>query len=85
MEDDDVEAWNFYWRNAVPFVQDYGLMGERVRRLGLTGVAREIFEDKLSAIHNKKLERQVRDMKEDAEAGAKRKPGDITLVGSENG
>ena len=80
-----MEVWNFYWRNAVPYVQEFGLMEGRMRRLGMAGVAREIFEDKLSAIHNKHLEVQVRNMKEDQEAGAKRKPGDITLTGSENG
>lgn len=60
-------------------------MEGRMRRLGLTGVAREIFEDKLSAIHNKRLERQVRDMKEEQEAGAKRGSGGITLTGDDNG
>jgi hypothetical protein len=56
-----------------------------MRRLGFKGVARDIFEDKLSAIHNKHLEAQARDMREEQEAGAKRKPGDITLTGDENG
>jgi len=60
-------------------------MEGRMRRLGLAGVARDIFEDKLSAIHNKHLEAQVRDMKEDAEAEGKRKPGDLMLTGNENG
>jgi len=60
-------------------------MEGRMRRLGFKGVARDIFEDKLSAIHNKHLEAQARDMREEQEAGAKRKPGDITLTGDENG
>ncbi|MBE3131378.1 MAG: hypothetical protein IMZ54_11785 [Acidobacteria bacterium] len=60
-------------------------MEGRMRRLGIKGVARDIFEDKLSAIHDKHLEVQIRNMKESQEAGAKRKPGDITLVGSDNG
>lgn len=84
MEDDDVEAWNFYWRNSTPYVQEFGLMEGRMRRLGIRGVAREIFEDKLSAIHNKKLERQVRDMKEEQETQTKRDHAYI-MTGDENG
>jgi len=60
-------------------------MEGRMRRLGFKGVAREIFEDKLSAIHNKHLEVQVRNAKEDAKDESKRGPGGITMTGDENG
>jgi hypothetical protein len=60
-------------------------MEGRMRRIGLKGIAREMFEDKLSAIHNKHLEVQLRNAKEDQEAEGRRKPGDTTLTGNENG
>jgi len=85
MEGDDIEAWNFYCRNARAFVQEFGLMAGRIARLGYRGVAREVFEDKLSLIHDKELEIRMRDMREEQEAGAKRESGDVVLVGDENG
>jgi len=84
MEASDVRAWNFYWQNATSYVKEFGLMNERMARLGLMGTEREIFETMLSAIHDKHLEAQVRNMREDQEAGGKRKPGDLALTGDEN-
>jgi hypothetical protein len=85
MENDEIFAWNFYCHNAVPFVQEYGLMVDRVRRVGLKGVARETFEGRLSFIHQRMMEIRMRGMEEEQRAGAERKPGDIVLVGNENG
>jgi len=44
-------ALNFYFENATPFVQEFGLMPKFIDELGLQGVERRIFMAKLSAIH----------------------------------
>jgi len=85
MEVDEIEVWNFYCRNARLFVQEYGLMEGRINRLGRRGLDRELFEDRLSLCHEKMVEIRMRDAREDQEAEAKRKPGELTLTGTENG
>jgi hypothetical protein len=81
MEADDMTAWNFYMRTATPFVRDFGLMNGRIADMPYEGVAREIFVEKLSAVHNAIMERVVAAAKED---GDEEKP-QIVLEGNENG
>ncbi len=76
LEADDVAAWNFYQRTATAFVRDFGLMDSRIREMKIKGVAREIFLEKLSAIHDAHIERH-------AGEGGKTKGEDIE--GDENG
>lgn len=56
LERDEEECWVFYCQNVRPFVRDFGLMGERIRRTGLEGVELEIFEERLAVIYEKMME-----------------------------
>jgi len=60
-------------------------MSGRITRTCLRGEALKLFEDRLALIHEKEAEITMRDMKENQEAEAKRRPGDVTLTGAENG
>jgi hypothetical protein len=51
LEEDDLDAWNFYAENATPFVQEYGLMPGLLARRRYYGVARDIFLAKINLIH----------------------------------
>lgn len=82
MESDDAEAWNFYMTNATLFVRDYGLMDGRIAALTFDGVAnKDIFIQKLSAVHGAMMEHAAKGANEDA---GKEKP-DFEVEGSENG
>ncbi len=74
-------AWNFYMRSATPFVRDFGLMDGRIAEMPYEGVAKDIFIEKLSAVHNAVMARAVAEAKED---GDEEKP-QIVLEGNENG
>jgi len=78
-----VEAWNFYWQTATPYVREFGLMPTLMARTGRKGIAREIFEAKQSAIHDAKIEVDLRMMKEAKEEG--RGGSDDIMTGDENG
>lgn len=60
MEADDHDAWIFYCRHATLFVQEFGLMKSRLDRLGYVGLARDVFEDRLSLIHAAVTEMRLR-------------------------
>lgn len=62
LEADDMAAWSFYCRNATPFIEKYGLMGSRLAEYGLSGVAKDIFIDRLSTIHEAICEMMVREV-----------------------
>lgn len=75
-------VWNFYMRTATPFVKDFGLMNDRIRDVGISGVANKgIFLEKLSAIHNAVMEWA----NGEASKEAGRKKPDFVVEGSENG
>lgn len=80
LEADDVAAWNFYWQNSRTFVREFGLMSNRLDRVGYEGVAEEIFLSKLSDIHDMKLQHDIDAAKE--ETGEK---PDFVVTGAENG
>ena len=67
--------------NATPFVRDFGLMDGRIAGMPYEGVAREIFIQKLSAVHGAVMEHAAKVANEDA---GKEKP-DFEVEGSENG
>jgi hypothetical protein len=77
---DDVAAWNFYWRTARSYVRDYGLMPMFIRELGMKGVAKEIFLEKVCAIHDMTIEKRAQVAREGS--GEK---SEIVMEGSENG
>lgn len=79
-----MEAWNFYWRTATPYVREYGLMPVLLARTGRKGVAREIFEAKQSAIHDARTEVDLRNLRKAKEDGEK-SPADLDLTGDDNG
>lgn len=81
LEADDAAAWNFYWTNAKAFVRDYGLMPMLLRELRISGVAnREIFLEKVCAIHDMAIAKHAEKAKEDVGE----KP-DFEIAGAENG
>ena len=73
-------AWNFYQRTAKTFVRDFGLMDGRIADMNYDGVAKSIFIDKLSAVHDAMMERDARAAKEAGED----KP-EVFAEGDENG
>jgi hypothetical protein len=81
METDDIAAWNFYQREATPFVRKFGLMDARIADVPFDGVARSIFIEKLSAVHGATMERDAREAKDEASG---EKP-EVVIEGSENG
>lgn len=80
LEADDAAAWNFYWENARAFVREFGLMEARIAELSYEGVAKSIFLERLSAIHDMVKEKRAQVAREPAEE----KPA-VTIEGAENG
>jgi hypothetical protein len=77
---DDAVAWNFYWENARAFVREFGLMEMRIAEMSYEGVAKSIFIERLSAIHEMVIGKRAEAAREPAEE----KPA-VTIEGSENG
>lgn len=73
-------AWNFYMTEATPFARDFGLMNGRIAEIPFESVAKSIFVQKLSAVHNAVMEHAAREAKE--ETGEK---PDFVVTGAENG
>lgn len=44
-------AWNFYQAHATGFARVYGLMSDRMRRVGYQGAEEALFFAKLAEIH----------------------------------
>ena len=80
LEADDIMAWNFYQREATPFVREFGLMDARIADVPFDGVARSIFIEKLSAVHGAMMERDAKAAKDEA---GKETP-EMVIEGSEN-
>jgi hypothetical protein len=76
-----VAAWNFYFRNVSAFVREYGIMPMRIADTGYEGVAKEIFIQKCSAVHDMVTRKGA------AKAAARAGQEDpaVTIEGSENG
>jgi len=81
LEADDVAAWNFYMREATPFVREFGLMDGRIADMPYDGVAKSVFIDKLSAVHGALMERDAKAAKDEA---GKETP-EVVIAGAENG
>ena len=80
LEADDAAAWNFYWRTARAYVRDYGLMPMFIKELEMEGIAKEIFLEKVFAVHDMTIEKHAQMAKEES----KEKP-EATIYGVENG